>query len=283
MSRIILSLVGNLFFILLWMSAFGKISITKNRRLGNLLLSSVPFLCYFVLGTMGTFEEDYGIPLNQSSEIMFMLAGFFGIWFVCCIYAYKNSSFEEKITVNIKHNKYEIITQSPTVIGDASIPAGQDFPYVNNYIRCNDGKIILLPTHPISEKHDLEMEIVPIHKYGSNVYECVGLNIKDNKRTKLEKYLALIQKWCVLQGVLGAVILVPIFNYRNVPYTGGDFCMDVVTTLGSFVLLEVMGSLFSLLVLLYESKIWKIFWALFGGFIMMTGFSYLFEVMELLF
>lgn len=279
MERILLTFIGNMTFILLWMNAFHVINVMpNNKKLGNLILSIIPTACYLILAVMGTFED--GVPVNEAADVMYIMVFFFGIWTIVCLYAYKMKSTKVE-TINLCATDYEIVTQSPVVFNGVSLPM-QDYSYVNNYIKCNDGRVILLTAHPINEKHVLLMDITPVEKYGPNVYECVKMTIMDNKRSKNEKYLTVMKLWLCINAILGTVLLVPIFDYPHLPYEGGDVFMDAMIKLGTFVLLEIIGSSFSLLSLIYESKAGKIFWKIFGGFIMIAGFSYFFEFIELL-
>lgn len=274
MFSYIICLIGNISFVMIWLQAFEIIDITpSNHRIGNFALSSISFFSYLLLTIRGFFVN--GTSYLDDGELMFIISIFIGIYWICSIYALKESKNVtlERTTIKLRNDEFEIIKQSPVVFGDIVLPIGQDFPYINTYLKCKNGNIILLPRNYISEKHNIECDIIPIEKYGLNVYECVSLHICDNIKHKNEVIKKIITKWLIIQSIIGSIILVPILAYPTAPYTGGNLIMDIIYKIGSFVLMEIFGAIFT--------KIEKVIFKVFGYYIMLSSIVNLVEIIGL--
>ena len=136
---------------------------------------------------------------------------------------------------------------------------------LTKYLKCRDGNIILLSAHPILEKHDMELEILPVKKYGTNVYECIKMEMKDKRKTALEIYMSFVKIWLKIHIVLGAILLA--FAFSDFPWLHSSLFLEF----GRYTFMEFCGAAFSYIIVLAESKFGKWFGGIMGGLMMYIG------------
>lgn len=207
------------------------------------------------------------------------MLGLWGIFaagpFIGCYYEKKSGVNPTSDTkeITLKADQYTYVTQNGVSFGSAVLPLGKDFPYVNNYIFVPESNMyVLLTAQSLVEAHDIRVRMIPVKKYGDNVYECTGLEIIDTEeKTPREWYYLTIKVLLLSFLVLGSFALSYILTNLSADFPGwvsrlGNACM--VGAFGCFTIMLGKNS---------ESKISHYLWLAFGNFLLLIVLLSLFK------